>query len=510
MDFQQVQYSIDVLIQRVRTGRLALPDFQRDFVWNPSRVVELIDSVSRQWPIGSLLLLSGPQPFAIRAIDSGPNVVDETLDLYILDGQQRVTSLYHAVANVSEFCYYIDFNALAQDSDEYISWERRKVFEKNYPTIEARAKSKLALIKDVWDLENFYAWLNQLESDSIRSQCVSLREEKLPGLHAKVYKIMAIVLDQSIQLEALARIFETLNRTGVALNAFDLMVATLYPSGFRLRDEWERAQELHSIIPKFSPDELEPLKLIALLVRANLGKKMSRGVRQGDLLRLDRSEIRKNWREAIDLYAAALDYCSKHFGVTCAEVIPSWAMILGVCGWIRFHKNPDRAIHAWWKSRLRTQYYSQAANTRIVADFDIIATQSAESHDFDTAADHYAVDTPSKANGLLMRGMGAQLINSGAIDIFTGAPLSSSEKVVFRAISSTGILRRLNSSDILESTIIVSADADRRLGTTTQLSQLGEAAALALERQGITGPTFKRSPEYFDSLFSEISAKEAK
>lgn len=74
MDFQQQQYAIDVLVQRVRTGRLALPDFQREFVWNPSRVVELIDSVSRQWPIGSLLLLSGPQPFAIRPIDSGPAV----------------------------------------------------------------------------------------------------------------------------------------------------------------------------------------------------------------------------------------------------------------------------------------------------------------------------------------------------------------------------------------------------------------------------------------------------
>ena len=65
MEFQAVQHTIDKLIQWIRSGRLALPDFQRDFVWNPGRVVELLDSVARQWPVGSLLLLSGPQPFGI-------------------------------------------------------------------------------------------------------------------------------------------------------------------------------------------------------------------------------------------------------------------------------------------------------------------------------------------------------------------------------------------------------------------------------------------------------------
>ena len=101
MNFQQVRHPIDYVIQRVRTGRLALPDFQREFVWSPGQVVELLDSISRQWPIGSLLLLSGPQPFAFRAIEGAPATSGTELDLYILDGQQRVTALYHAIANVS-------------------------------------------------------------------------------------------------------------------------------------------------------------------------------------------------------------------------------------------------------------------------------------------------------------------------------------------------------------------------------------------------------------------------
>lgn len=500
MDFQQQQYAIDVLVQRVRTGRLALPDFQREFVWNPSRVVELIDSVSRQWPIGSLLLLSGPQPFAIRPIDSGPAVPDEELDLYILDGQQRVTSLFHAVADVSEFCYYVDFNALARDDDDYISWERRSVFENHYPGVAARAHAQLALVKDVWDLQSFYKWLECVPDESKRAECVGLRDSKLPGLHAKVYKVMAIVLDQAIELEALARIFETLNRTGVALNAFDLMVATLYPSGFRLRDEWESAQEDCMQILRMEPDEIEPLKLIALLVRANLGKKVSRGVRQGDLLRLDRAEIRRNWPMAITLFEKALAYCNERFGVTTNGLVPSWAMVLGVAGWLHFGRADDATIRAWWLDRLVTQYFSQAANTRIVSEFDAIAQYRSGEPVWAVNQPISAMGIPAKTNGVLMRGLGALLVDRGATDLLTSQPLRESRRVAFRAVSDEGAIRRLKSTDLLDSIVLISEESDKKLGKSCDLADLGASALSALAIQGIEAPTWRRTQKSSEAL----------
>lgn len=501
MEFQHQQYTIDALIQRIRTGRLALPDFQRDFVWNPSRVVELIDSVSRQWPIGSLLLLSGPQPFAIRPIDSGPTVPDENLDLYILDGQQRVTSLFHAVSDVSDFCYYIDFEALSHDADEYISWERRQIFESRYPTREARARNRIALIRDIWDLESFYSWLECLSNEQLKSECVRLRDRRLPGLHAKVYKIFAIVLEQAIELEALARIFETLNRTGVALNAFDLMVAALYPTGFRLRDEWEKAQEYFSDLQRLEVDELEPLKLIALMVRGRLGKKASRGVRQGDLLRLERSEIGTNWGDAVGRYAQALAYCQENFGVSSSQLVPSWAMILGVASWL--HYNADaKTINAWWIDRLLAQYFAQAANTRIVSEFDAIVQHKKKDHLWTVPQNPPAFDSPAKANGVLMRGLGALLVRSGAADLLTREPLANVKKVVFRAVTSDGAIRRLGSSDALDSIILVSEDTDRKLGSKLWLlKNLGSDAQEAVASQGIDPHKLRRRLEFTKSLF---------
>lgn len=498
MDFQQQSYTIDQLIQRIRTGRLALPDFQRDFVWNPSRVVELLDSISRQWPIGSLLLLSGPQPFAIRSIEGGPKITDQDLDLYILDGQQRLTSLYHAVADVSDYCYYIDFEALDKDDDEYISWEKRSSFHYKYPGIETRANARIALITDIWDTQNFYKWLECLPDQHARTKCVELRETRIPGLHSKVYKVMAIVLDQTIALEALARIFETLNRTGVALNAFDLMVATLYPTGFKLRDEWEATIESNAAISKILPDELEIIKLIALMARGIYGKKESRGVRQGDLLRLNKKKIQEIWPEGTKLYNNALEYCISEFGVTSQDLVPSWGMILGVAAWLKFKSADDTGVRAWWYDRLFTQLFSQASNTRIVSEFDALLNHVEGSVVWPTNQPRATTDLPAKSNGVLMRGIGAILVRRGARDLFSDDPLSNFKKIIFRAVQPDGQVTRPKSSDPLDRIIIVSEETDKKLGKSYRTKDLSETAISNMAQQGISEPSWRRDQLFID------------
>lgn len=503
MEFQQQSYPIDLLVQRIKTSKIALPDFQRDFVWNPSRVVELLDSVSRQWPIGSLLLLNGPQPFAIRPIDNAPLISDRELDLYVLDGQQRLTSLFHAVADVSDFCYFVDFAALDRDEDEYISWERRSSFQAKYPGVAARANAQIALITDIWDVQSFYRWLECLSDTESKARYVELRDTKLPGLHAKVYKVMAIVLDQTIALEALARIFETLNRTGVALNAFDLMVATLYPTGFYLRDEWEKAQEKYEVLSRLAPDELEPIKLIALLARGIYGRKESKGVRQGDLLALSRPRIQELWSEAIGLYASALDYCRSNFGVTSHDLVPSWSMILGVASWLRFKSGDDKGLNQWWMDRLFTQFFSQAANTRIVSEFDSLLAHNSNTPVWPVSQPRTQMNFPAKANGVLMRGIGALLVRNGAMDVYSGRPLSEAQRVIFRSVQPNGAITRVKTGDTLDMIVIVAEESDKKLGRSFMLRDLPAAGIEAVSGQGIDLDSGKRKVGFIDQIIAK-------
>jgi hypothetical protein len=500
MDYQSTQYTVDLLIQRIRTGRLALPDFQREFVWNPSKVVDLLDSVARRWPIGSLLLLSGPQPFAIRAIDHAPQISNNNLELYILDGQQRITSLFHAVNDVSDYCYYIDFNLLLIGDDEFIRWQRREQFEKTYPTVRSRANGRIATVKEVWELELFFAWLEQLPPGEIGSNYVSLREHQLGGLQAKVYKVMAVELDQEIELEALARIFETLNRTGVRLSAFDLMVAALYPSGFRLRDAWEEALQKYGILRDSNIDSNEVLKLISLLIRKFEGKPYSKGVRQGDLLAIEKSLIRKYWTSALELYVKALEYCKKEFGVICEEVMPTPSMALGIAIFLS-EGSPftPQQIRSWWIDRLVTQNYSQAANTRIISDTDNINSGKIELIGNASTLIAELLDQPARRNGLLLRGLSGLLISKGALDVLSGKTLKEQEKVCYCAVDEHGTLRKMNASDPLRRLILTTQATENQLGKGKSVGSLPTASITYLLTQGFD-PNLYRSNEFVNAL----------
>src|SRR4051812_20354037 len=96
------QRKLPSLLDDVRQGKLVIPDFQRDFVWTRKQVEELLNSVINRYFVGTLLLLESPTTnlrFAPRLI---PGVAADPSShpsiSYVLDGQQRLTSLFYAFA----------------------------------------------------------------------------------------------------------------------------------------------------------------------------------------------------------------------------------------------------------------------------------------------------------------------------------------------------------------------------------------------------------------------------
>ncbi|PRY61951.1 DUF262 domain-containing protein [Glycomyces artemisiae] len=88
------------LAQRVLTGDILLPRFQRNFVWSRKQIIDLLDSVARNYPIGSMLLWQSRQELANeRAIADLP-VAETKPDYpvnYLLDGQQRLSTICGAL-----------------------------------------------------------------------------------------------------------------------------------------------------------------------------------------------------------------------------------------------------------------------------------------------------------------------------------------------------------------------------------------------------------------------------
>ncbi len=101
-DVEQVK--ITKLISRIDQDKVCLPDFQRDFVWTPKQMAKLIESVIRQYPIGTLMFLRADlnQKFGRRSF-KGTNEKFLAPEYYVIDGQQRLNTFYNLIRQPGNF-----------------------------------------------------------------------------------------------------------------------------------------------------------------------------------------------------------------------------------------------------------------------------------------------------------------------------------------------------------------------------------------------------------------------
>ena len=99
MSFDSTKNTLEKLLEQVNDGAIQLPEFQRDYVWSEDAVVSLLASIAKGYPVGALLLLErgGEVDFQPRPIEGTDFPAGTKPDLLLLDGQQRMTSLYQCL-----------------------------------------------------------------------------------------------------------------------------------------------------------------------------------------------------------------------------------------------------------------------------------------------------------------------------------------------------------------------------------------------------------------------------
>src|SRR6266568_9516775 len=102
MHVESAKRSISVLMGQNSCGEIRLPEMQRGYVWTPTQVARLVDSLYRGYPTGSLMFWKTAEPLRTRRFATGGTPTDPVIQpLYLLDGQQRLTAL-HRVLNDHE------------------------------------------------------------------------------------------------------------------------------------------------------------------------------------------------------------------------------------------------------------------------------------------------------------------------------------------------------------------------------------------------------------------------
>ena len=406
------------IVRLVESGRMTLPQFQREFVWDPNKVVELLDSIAHGWPIGSLLLLEGPQAFETKDFQDGPPTSRESAEYYVLDGQQRITSIYHALTDQSDVVYLVDLTAQPNEGKPRFRWVKRNKFKPD----SSNSIFPLAALVHEPQFRSLIAEIPSSQASKLRKA----RRSQLGALADGQYTVSATIMAKNIELEALARIFETINRTGVRLDAFDLMVSVLYPKNFHLRDRWNQAITDYPILDRLSTGGLEVLKLMALwrrdIDKNTKSQRRVTGVRQRDILNLPGEFVIDNWDSALRAYVSALELSLREFGVSDGNSKPSDAMILVLAYQISASGTSEPNLSRWYWQAIADQRYAQGANTQILTDLNFwpALTDSRESLSDLLSG---SLNDPAKRNRILRLGIQGLTVKHGARDPVTREPL---------------------------------------------------------------------------------------
>lgn len=261
------------LMRDVASGKAQLPEFQRSWTWDDNRIIGILASLSQGYPMGAIMRLTYGNDsikFKYRTIEGVPET-SAVPDYLILDGQQRLTSMYRATYSKEpvnattekgknlERYYYLDINkcldenedredaVLSVPSDRKIKTNFDRDIVLDLSVRELEYKYEMFPLNLVFDSNAREDW-----GDGYKEFHEYKREfmEKYKKFRTEVldvisgYKLPVITLGKETPREAVCKVFENVNTGGVPLTVFELVTATFATYEFDLRKDWEKCRDI--------------------------------------------------------------------------------------------------------------------------------------------------------------------------------------------------------------------------------------------------------------------------
>jgi hypothetical protein len=444
------QKNIKKWLSEAEDKTLALPEFQRYIVWDPQKCASLLEAIINDNPVGIFLLLQinpDKPPFDVRFIEGADEASGVKPTILLLDGQQRITSLFRAFSRKDKQAeYYIKFNITSNQSISFngiqaikrISKEANIIgnaseeFEKNYIPV-----SILNPLADSDDLMN--VWIQEGIDDAVKSImfkfCRDIRK-KLRETHIPHFQ-----LPQDTDQAAAIDIYLKLNTQSVTLSAFYEAVGLMYSQTNPRRSLLQIIKELKSKVPSIKqmestdPDNLF-MKIACL--------KQNRAPTDGVYKKLD---FKKVYNDRTDIIRGAEWATEKMnlLGINKGKQLPSSVplRVLPAIHKLVSTQSPSakgaahKIINKYIWHAFLTPRYEKSANTILKKDYDdLIKSLTAQPIKEEmeifklfnrSKADIEKADWPGKktifGKGILLA---CQL--NGAVDVETDARLSFPEE----------------------------------------------------------------------------------
>lgn len=356
----------EALFVEIDAGQIKLPRFQREFVWDKEQSAKLIDSILKGFPIGTFIFWKTKEELRSYK-EIGNHKLPETprgdYAQYILDGQQRITSLYAIRKGIrltkdgKEVDYkdiFIDLDYDAEADEQAVVTERRD--DRHYVSVHDVLSKPLG---------GFYKTLLHEQATLIEGYKTRLTTYDFSTITIKDYPI-----------EVACEVFSRINTGGKELTSFEIMVAKTYheAKGFDLADEYE-------VLRDGSDDEKQCLRsagfetVSAPVILRCVAALTLKAVRSRDILKIKREAFIANWEPMKTALFMAVDFVRSELGVPVSQLVPYSDAIVPLTyffhtiGNKKADNDQTRLLEQFYFWVGLTERYSSATESKLAEDF---------------------------------------------------------------------------------------------------------------------------------------------
>lgn len=347
------------VVAQIERGEIQIPQFQREFVWTKSKSAALLDSIIKGYPIGTFIFWKTKEQLrAVRSIGGLdlPDVPDGHFANQVLDGQQRVTSLFASLkgAQVRREGKIEDFGTITVDllaephTDDPVVLTDRPQGRDPYTWI---------MLRDLMDLKiaTIAKYPEELHDRLQRYRDTVSRYD------------FSIVTVHDAPIEVATEIFTRLNVGGQKLTTFEIMVAKTYDPS---RD-FDLAEEYAKLRGTFA--EVDYGTIPSAVVLQTVGAIQAGVIKSRDLLALDKQGFIDTWPVAAAAMKASVDYFRSYFRIPVSKLLPYPHLLVPFAYFFAKHPDPPQDVKKellqdfFWRVAMGT-WYSRSTEARLEAD----------------------------------------------------------------------------------------------------------------------------------------------
>lgn len=349
------------LISEIQKGQIKIPKFQRDFVWSIDKTAKLLDSILKGYPIGTFILWETNERLNdIKNIGNLvlPPIPDDIKVQYVLDGQQRITSLYAAFLGASiqkegekkitnYGSIFVDLEGDIENNDEQI-------------IVSEQPETKNISLKDL--LNSKYSDLREKYSNEDIDKIQEYKETFTS------YDFSTVVLRKE-DIDSAIEVFTRINTGGQNLTLFEIMSAKTYDEEqqFDMQDRYQKLLKQLEVSKYETISSTVILNVLGLILSKN--KECKRKV----VLQLDKQSIIDIWDDVISSLKESIDYFRSVYRIPVSTLLPYDALLVPFSYFFYYQKEKPKGEQIkyleefFWRISLSYRY-SSSTESKLAQD----------------------------------------------------------------------------------------------------------------------------------------------